>query len=136
MTNKLNKPDIEAMYSRCFAGELDRRAEEGYVVVGKNPDGSRKEYADTGAGKFYLCGFASIHYDCSTPEGRNLHKVFKDAGFEPVKNYYGGFNIHLDNARTHGNGMFEIMVNAYWEVIKYISEVTGLSCMYVQSNLD
>ena len=119
----MTKQDLENIYVTAFNKELEARKHEGYTVVEKDLEGKIiKSYDDdTGPGKFYLCGFAWLHYSCSTAEGRMTHKMFKDLGFEPSKDYYGGFNIHLDSSRYHGNGMYEIMVEAYGEVANYLS---------------
>jgi len=130
----MDKETLEKIYRDAFAEELKARANEGYKVVGTEPDGSEKVYEDTGAGKFYLCGFANLHYDCRTPAGRAFHRLAKRIGLDPGKDYYGGFNISLDSAKGHGNGMFEIMVSAYEKVAEYLQSL-GYP-VSVQSRLD
>lgn len=128
------KKQLEDLYKAEFKKELARRSNEGYTVFERNPDGSKKFYRDTGAGKFYLCGFAYLHYNCTTPEGRKLHSLAKKLKLTPSKDYYGGFNFKLESARSHSNGMFEIMTAAYNKVASFI-ESQGYP-VYVQSRLD
>lgn len=113
------KEQCEDIYTTSFNKELENRKEEGYLVQ-EIKDNTIKTYKDTGAGKFYLCGFANLYYDCTTKEGRAFHKLAKKEGFNPSKRYYGGFSIRLDNAKYHGNGMFEIMEAAYGNVALHL----------------
>ena len=127
---EITKQVLNDTYTKAFNESLRAHSNTGYTVI----DGNGKAYDDTGAGKFYLCGFCYLHYYCNTPEGRATHKFMKKIGMEPGKHWKSGFEVTIDAAGWHTNGMFEIMCDGYQAVADLLRE-NGHN-VYLNSMLD
>ena len=124
---------MENIYKKSFADELKRQSNGGYAVYTTDDNDNVVTYKDTGKGKFFLCGWACIHF--SGKDDIRLKNKLVKMGYKVGKSYYGGLNFSLNSAKHHSNGMYEIMTSAYGEVADYLRK-EGFNSVRVESNLD